>query len=586
MRGTFNSARAGKEPRRSFLKKAGSVVALAVSGRIFAKKRREKPNVILIMTDDQGYGDLRCHGNVRIRTPNLDRLYRESVRLTNYHVSPTCSPTRAALLTGHYSNRAGVWHTIMGRSILPRDEITMAQIFALNGYHTGIFGKWHLGDNFPSRPQDKGFQECVVHGGGGIGQTPDWWGNDYFDDTYFKNGRPHRFTGYCTDVFFREALNFIERNKDGPFFCYLPTNAPHGPYRVPERYASHYRKADVPSPNFYGMIENIDENVGRLLSYLRNFGLEENTIVIFTTDNGTAAGITRRGGRVLGYNAGMRGKKGSEYDGGHRVPFFIRWPAGGVTGGRDIDRLTAHIDVFPTLIDLCGLKVPDGLDFDGKSLTSLIRGESSDWPDRVVVVDSQRIDHPRKWRKCSVMTERWRLVNGEELYDIRKDPSQRENVARDYPEVVKRLRRAYEQWWERVSERFDRYARIVLGDPAENPSRLTCHDWHGPRVPWSQSMIRAGMVANGFWAVEIAREGLYEFTLRWYPKEEDKVILAEKARIKIGKFEETKTIPKGACEVKFRAKLSAGKTELRTWFIEKNGRSRGAYFVYVERIRR
>src|SRR5262245_5713972 len=204
------------------------------------------PNVVVILTDDQGYGDLSCHGNTVLKTPNLDRLHGRSVRLTNFHVDPTCSPTRAALMTGRYSSRTGVWHTIMGRSILRRDEVTLAELFARAGYRTGIFGKWHLGDNFPYRPQDRGFHDCVVHGGGGVGQTPDFWGNRYFDDTYLENGRPRRFAGYCTDVFFDQALAFLDRHKARPFFLYLATNAPHAPYRVPERYRQVYRKLGVP----------------------------------------------------------------------------------------------------------------------------------------------------------------------------------------------------------------------------------------------------------------------------------------------------------------------------------------------------
>ncbi|MEX2381863.1 MAG: sulfatase-like hydrolase/transferase, partial [Opitutales bacterium] len=213
-----------------------------------------KPNVILIMTDDQGYGDLGAHGNAMIRTPNLDRLHGESVRFTDFHVDPTCSPTRAALLTGRYSTRTGVWHTVMGRSILYRDEVTLAEAFAANGYRTGIFGKWHLGDNYPARPQDRGFQHVVIHGGGGIGQTPDYWGNDYTDDHYQVNGEWKPFEGYCTDVFFREATTFIKRQDDRPFLVYLSTNVPHSPYTVPEQYERYYLERGVPQPMaaFYG----------------------------------------------------------------------------------------------------------------------------------------------------------------------------------------------------------------------------------------------------------------------------------------------------------------------------------------------
>ena len=254
-----------------------------------------QPNVVLIMTDDQGYGDIGAHGNTMIRTPNLDHLHSQSIRFTNFHVDPTCSPTRSALMTGRYSTRTGVWHTIMGRSLMFSDEVTMAQVFESAGYRTGIFGKWHLGDNHPMRPQDRGFQESVVIGGGGITQTPDFWGNDYFDDTYSHNGVPEKYSGYCTDVFFENALRFIEKNRTTPFFAYVPTNVPHGPFNIADTYSRPYRDKGVPADmtNFYGMIENADENIGRLLAKLKEWGLDENTLVIFMTDNGTAAGVAR-----------------------------------------------------------------------------------------------------------------------------------------------------------------------------------------------------------------------------------------------------------------------------------------------------
>ena len=253
-----------------------------------------QPNIILIMTDDQGYGDVGALGNTMIRTPNLDKLAGESVRLTNFHVDPTCAPTRAALMTGKYSSRTGVWDTFGGRSIVARDETMMPKLLADAGYATGMFGKWHLGDNYPFRPEDKGFQHVVQHGGGGVGQTPDYWGNNYFDDTYWVNGTLTKFKGYVTDVWFDEALQFIEKNSKQPFFAYIATNAPHGPFFVDEKYSNPYADKGVVSPmaEFYGMIENIDENMGRLDAKLTELGLHENTVVIFMTDNGTAAGVS------------------------------------------------------------------------------------------------------------------------------------------------------------------------------------------------------------------------------------------------------------------------------------------------------
>ena len=400
----------------------------------------ERPNVVFVLTDDQGYGDLSCHGNPVVKTPHIDALYDESVRLKDYHVGPTCAPTRAGLLTGHYANSTGVWHTIGGRSLLRADETSMADYFRDSGYVTGIFGKWHLGDNAPYRPQDRGFETVVVHGGGGVGQTPDYWGNNYFDDSYWDGEGHSRYEGYCTDIWFQEALKFIERNRNKPFFCYIPTNAPHGPFLVDPVYSDPYVPVTPHQKraNFYGMLANIDENVGGLRRRLAEMGLAENTIFIFMTDNGSGGGLDVADDHfvVSGFNAGMRGQKGSEYDGGHRVPFFLHWPAGGIDGGQDVEEVTANVDILPTLIELCGLEGSEGNSFDGRSLAQLMRpevGKRVDWPDRALVTDSQRLTYPVKWRKSAVMTDGWRLVNGRELYSIKNDPEQRSRRCRLQP---------------------------------------------------------------------------------------------------------------------------------------------------------
>ena len=355
------------------------LLAISTALTLLAGVVAQRPNVVLVITDDQGYGDVAAHGNEMIRTPNLDALHADSVRLTDYHVDPTCSPTRSALMSGRYSTRTGVWHTIMGRSLMAANETTLAERFAANGYRTAMFGKWHLGDNAPCRPQDQGFEHVVWHHGGGVGQGPDYWGNDYFDDTYEVNGEWRAFDGYCTDVWFEQAADFISREDARPFFVYLSTNAPHGPYLVDPSYSAPYERDGVAKTmsKFYGMITNIDENVGRLRELLSDLDLADDTVFVFTTDNGTAAGDRRRGdepGEWPGYNAGMRGKKGSEYDGGHRVPFFVYWPKGGVSGGRDVDALAAHVDVMPTLTELCGLQATPAVDGDGVSFAGPLRG--------------------------------------------------------------------------------------------------------------------------------------------------------------------------------------------------------------------
>jgi len=570
---------------------AAAILSIGAVFQAYSAESGRVPNVVLILTDDQGYGDLACHGNAWIKTPHLDALHRESVRLIDFHVSPCCTPTRAGLMSGLNPVRVGAWGTTWGRSLLRKDAITVADVFAANGYRTGCFGKWHIGDNYPYRPQDRGFQETIVHGGGGVGQAPDHWGNNYFDDTYLHNGKPQNYTGYCTDVFFDEAIKFIEANKDRPFFVYLPTNAPHGPYLVAEKYSNLYRgNKNVPNANFYGMITNIDENMGRMVYKLKTLGLEEDTILIFTTDNGTAAGF--RGGK--GFNAGMRGTKGSIYDGGHRVPCFIRYPGGGLTGGRDIDGLATHLDVLPTLIDLCGLKKPEGAEFDGVSLAPLLKSPGADWPERTVVVQYRQSSAPPiKWA-AAVMSNRWRLIGGKQLYDIKGDPGQKSDVAASHPEVVEKLRAAYEDWWAEVSRRFDEYCHIIVGSQEENPARLCSFDWH-TACPWSQGAVRSGSTANSFWAVEIARDGKYQIELRRWPKEVDrpitaaipggKAIPATKARMKIGRIDLTKPIPEGAKAVSFTVDLKAGKTTLQTWLIDdKSGQSRGAYYTYVSRL--
>ena len=406
-------------------------VLCALLGSAFAA---DKPNVVLVITDDQGYYDIAAHGNEVIQTPALDKLWSESVRLTNFHVDPTCAPTRSALMTGRYSARVGVWHTIMGRSLMRRGEMTLAEVFEHSGYRTGMFGKWHLGDNYPYRPQHRGFDTAVYHGGGGVGQTPDYFGNDYFDDTYWhatrdKAGVPVKHKGYCTDVWFAECGKFIRAAaaEKKPFFAYLSTNAPHGPYLVADKYKKLYEgKVKGNKAAFYGMITNIDENLARLRRMLADEGLARDTIVIFMTDNGTSAGDP----------GDMRGRKGSEYEGGHRVPFFIHWP-GHYEGGRDVPQLTAHLDVLPTLTEICGLTPPREVAIDGMSFKPLLDGEAADWPDRMLVVESQRIMYPEKWRKCSVMNDLGRLVNGKEFYTIRTDVSQKQDVADLHPEEVR-----------------------------------------------------------------------------------------------------------------------------------------------------
>ena len=553
------------------------------------------PNVVLVITDDQGYGDLGVHGNEMIKTPNLDMLARDSVCLTDYHVDPTCAPTRSALMTGRYSTRTGVWHTIMGRSLMASDEQTIAEVFARNGYRTGMFGKWHLGDNAPCRPQDQGFEHVVWHHGGGVGQGPDYWGNDYFDDTYEKNGAWRKFDGYCTDVWFAEAKEFVTREDARPFFVYLSTNAPHGPYFVDEAYSKPYLAAGVAATmaKFYGMITNIDDNVGKLRALLQDLGLASNTIFVFTTDNGTAAGrvaAKREPSSWPGFNAGMRGQKGSEFEGGHRVPFFVHWPAGGVVGGREIDQLAAHIDVLPTLAELCQLQRGPSGNLDGLSFAGALTGRAMAPSERTLFVHSQRLEHPRMWRKCAVMTDRWRLVNGQQLFDVILDPGQAVDVSASQQGVVARLRTAYERWWASLQPVFDRYVRIDLGG-AESQTELMAHDWHSNNrgIPWHQSHVRAGRGGNGPWAIEVAQAGRYEITLRRWPKTLQRAMGCVHASLDIGKVHVACDLLPSMTHARFVVELPAGPAMLLTKLRQKSGQSaggveHGAYFVSVRAI--
>lgn len=507
-------------------------------------EKQIKPNVIIVITDDQGYGDLACHGNEVIKTPNVDAFYAQSIRFTNFHVGTTCTPTRGGLLTGRNCNRNGTWHTIGGCSLLHEREVTLADVFVDNGYSTAMYGKWHLGDNYPFRPHDRGFQETFHHNAGGVGQTPDYWGNDYFDDTYYRNGVPEKTDGYCTDVWFDEAEKFIDAKGDNPFFMYVSLNAPHGPYNVPEKYAALYDDADLDQrqKNFYGMITQLDERFGQLWKKVEDKGIADNTILVFMTDNGTSAGYwyNKKTNTAKGYNAGMRGTKGSQYDGGHRVPFLIRWPNGKLEGGKDIATLAAHVDVLPTLIDLCDLEVGVLPELDGTSLLGLLsEGNISNLDERMLVTDTQRNQWPEKGRNSCVMQGSWRLVNGTELYDVSTDVGQKKDISAQFPEQVKLMNAFYDNWWSKVEKDFD-YPVIKLGTEHENPAVLTCHDMHNEQpIPWHQNMVRKGVAFDeGYLLCKTMTAGKYKLSISRYPQESGLLMDASVEGVKATKYTE------------------------------------------------
>ena len=577
----------------SFLTTPG--LAMEGSESATSENSGRKPNVILIMTDDMGYGDVGINGNTMLKTPHLDELATQSVRMTDFHVDPTCAETRAALMTGRYSCRTGVWHTINGRSILREDELTMAEVFEHNGYATGIFGKWHLGDNYPFMPWHRGFQESLIHGGGGVTQTPDLWRNDYYDDTYFRNGKPEPQKGYCTDVFFDATLEFVNQNRDKPFFAYLATNAAHGPYLCPDKFSQPYLDQGVEKTMsaFYGMIASIDENVGKLCKKLTEWDLDRDTILIFMSDNGTARGMLKpaaleKGYAWTGFNGGFSGTKSSNQEGGHRIPFFVRWPAGKIGGGKENATLTSHFDLLPSFVDMCELKMPREVKFDGQSLKELwlTPDGETDLTNRTLVVHSQRVETPVKWKRCSVMKQNWRLINGKYLYDLETDRAQKKDISKQHPKIVAELRSSYDAWWDSVSEKFSQYVRIPLGSQAEPNVLLTCHDWHATEgeVPWNQGKIRSDLSSNGFWAVDVMQPGKYEITLRVRPTGVKYKFKSGKARIKVGEQEQQVSIEEGQDAITMSIDLPAGPALLQTW-ISEGKKVRGAYYVDVNQVR-
>jgi arylsulfatase len=428
--------------------------SMVASARAADTKLPARPNIILVMTDDQGYGELGCHGNPIIQTPNLDRFSKECTRFTDFHVSPTCSPTRCSLMTGRHEFRSGVTHTIMERERMSLKATTIAQVLKGAGYTTGIFGKWHLGDEPAYQPNRRGFDEVFIHGCGGIGQSypgscGDAPGNTYFSPTILHNGKFENTQGFCTDVFFGQALRWIGAKRTGkePFFVYLTPNAPHGPYNCPAKYAKMYegKGLDKNAIGYYGMITNIDDNFATLLAKLKEWQLERNTLVIFMCDNGHPLAKL--------YNAGMRGAKGTPYQGGTRVPALWRW-TGVLKPGVDVDRLTAHIDLFPTFTELAAGKLPEGVKLDGRSLVPLLKDPKADWPDRYLFVHVGRWAKGKaadsKYDKCAVRSSRFRFVNNAELHDIRADPGETKNVIAEHPQAVAAMRAAYDQWWKEI----------------------------------------------------------------------------------------------------------------------------------------
>ena len=568
------------------------------------------PNVVVILTDDQGYGDVSAHGNPHLKTPVMDSLRKESTALDRFFVSPTCAPTRAALLTGRHEFAAGVSHTLAGRSLLRPDVTTLAEVMQGAGYATGIFGKWHLGDNFPCRPEDRGFDEVFIHGGGGIGQTPDFWGNGYFDPMIRRKSGWVATQGYCTDVFFSEATDWMRRQvaAEKPFFLWLATNAPHAPFDAPKGKAEAFREVGLKEPvaSFYAMIENIDENLGRLLEMID--GIEEETIVVFITDNGSA---------MPHFNAGMKGAKGSANEGGVRVPCFVRWP-GKIKAGAVIDSPTAHVDLMPTLAGLCGVKLPDGWKSDGFDLSKGLLGKAKFPAKRSLFTHLGRWpgdQRPERFKSkgFSVRDGRWRLV-GLELFDMREDPGQEVNVFEKHSDEAVRLLMDYGRWWESVLPIVREPVRQVIGDESQALVELTAHDWWPSREKDGvskgafshQKGIRAFLDkarmagtrnalpgTSGHWKLRASQSGNYRIRLGLLPRQASKqehALLAKlragTAYVRAGQEEVQMQVMQGATELSIMLDLDAGPVDLEAWFEGQllGERKLGAFFVGIERL--
>jgi len=567
-----------------------------------------KPNVIIVMVDDAGYGDYSCHGNPVAKTPNVDKLHDESVRFSDFHVAPMCTPTRSQLLTGVDCLRNGASVVHGSRMLLRPDLPTVADIFAANGYRTGEFGKWHLGDNYPFRPQDRGFQDVLYFNSAFIGESDDAWCNDYLDPLLRRaNGKPVKFKGYITDILFTEAMTWMEQQHKGgePFFCYLPLNLIHTPLIVPEKYCEPYKDQTPDHRKILGMLANVDENMGRLDAFLRQSGLRDNTIVIFLNDNGSAHMSDL-------YNAGMRGSKGSPWEGGHRSPLFVRWPAGGLRPSGEVPGLAQVQDLVPTLIGLCGLKQTLDAKFDGTNLAPVLLNAGQEPPDRILVIAPGDPPKPRPGidlaqKPFTVMWGRWRLVE-KALYDLATDPGQQKNLISEQPEIAAKLSAAYAQWWKGVEPWTTKRSAIVVGDDHENPSTLMPSTQYDTKC-LSPEMLRKGTYTMDQWLIQVARDGNYEFTLRRWPEEANTAISGTvpawnsalgncplsagkafpivKARLSVGDFKGEKDVAPSDTSVSFTVPLKQGQTMLRGTFLDDQGKEIcGAYYVSVHRLDR
>ncbi len=483
----------------------------------------ELPNVIIILSDDQGWGDLSIHGNSNIRTPNIDKLSDEGASFRNFYVCAVCSPTRAELLTGRYHHKGGVYSTSAGGERLDLDETTLAEVFGKAGYRTAAYGKWHNGMQYPYHPNGRGFEDfygfCSGH-----------WGN-YFSPMLEHNGRIVRGEGYVIDDFTEHGLAFMEAHRDEPFLLYLPFNTPHTPFQVPDEYWEHFKEkvitmrssheGEVPEQTraALAMCENIDWNVGRIVQKIRELGIEEKTIILYLCDNGP---------NTWRWNGGMKGKKGSTDEGGVRSPLHMKWP-GRIPAGSRVERVASVIDLLPTLAGLCGIPCETTHPLDGIDLTGTVRGEQTEWEDRYI------LNH---WRgRVSIRNQQYRLSHDGGLFDITSDRGQRTDLSDRLPEVKEEMIRVAESYRgdiEKESPGEDQRA-FILGHPDFNYTQVPARDGtaHGGiersnQYPNCSFFTRWTSKEDSItWKVHVPSDGSFKVTLYYTCKEGDQGSLIE-----------------------------------------------------------
>lgn len=568
---------------------------------VFAQKMQQ-PNVIVILTDDQGYGDFSSNGNPVLETPELDKFSSASIRFSDFHVAPLCTPSRGQLMSGldALHNKAATVGT--GRDMMRRDIITMPEVFKENGYRTGIFGKWHLGDNYPDRPMDRGFEKCIWFKGWGLLSEAEY-DNDYYQTRYLDSLKTVQSKKYCTDLWFDEAMKWMGQMKDEkqPFFVYLPTNSPHGPFYALKKDYEYYKDKvkDSSAAAFFGMIKNIDKNIGRLEKWLTENNLKQNTLIIVMNDNGGTGGV-----KV--YNAGMRGKKGDNYEGGHRAACFIQWPNGNLGAPRTITYTSEIQDLLPTFIDLLNLKVAPEHQFDGKSLKKLLLNPSvKSESDRMFVVQYGGAVKPTKYYSCVVWNS-WRLVGNDELYDISKDPGQEENVAAQFPDVLRKMLTFYNNWWKKVEPGINDFVPLVVGSEKENPVILTSDFWADSAYVNTQWKVAqaAGEKEGGVWNLDVQKSGTYEISLSRWPFHLERKMTLRGPEYAVGgtKLREGKALPvaSGSLSINdsepvvhhsapdgnridYKMNLKKGHAKLQAWLNDPEGKPlTGAYYVRVK----